>query len=207
MASKIISMEFSLSEFLAGGSITLLLREAISFIKRKTEYKVDLAKNTADIANVHRIMEGVVRATFYDRFMVFYAEDSAGILAAGKNLYVTAQYEKLSTEHEITPIIDNIQRWKADTPYYEMFSKMLTDGVVKMRTEDMQPCKLKDIYTMQGVKSCKVYHLMTTKDNAKVFYCSVASTVREEATDEDRVIISSAIDKLIDIFGRHKKFY
>lgn len=203
------NMDFSLSEFLAGSAMGIVVKEGISYLKRKTETKVDLAQNTRDISNVHRIMENVVNTTFYNRFMVFVGEDSAGVLAAGKNLYVTAQYEKLAHEEgkEIKPIIDQIQRWKADTTYYDMFSKMLSEGVVKIKTEDMPPCRLKDIYLMQGVKSCKVYHLMTTKDYSKVFYCSVASTIREEATDEDRVVIGSAVDKLTDIFKRHQKYY
>ena len=201
-------MNFSLSEFLAGSAMGIVVKEGISYWKRKTETKIDLAQNTKDISNVHRIMENVVNTTFYNRFMVFVGEDSAGVLAAGKNLYVTAQYEKIYSEDgDIKPIIDTIQRWKADTPYYEMFSKMLADGSVRLKTSEMPQCRLKDIYLMQGVKSCKVYHLMTTNDNSKVFYCSVASTIREEATDEDRVVIGSAIDKLIDIFNRHKKFY
>jgi hypothetical protein len=203
------NMDFSLSEFLAGSAIGIVVKEGISYWKRKTETKVDLAQNTKDISDVHRIMENVVSNTFYNRFMVFVGEDSAGILAAGKNLYITAQYEKLLQEEgvEIKPIIDTIQRWKADTNYYDMFSKMLSEGSVKIKTSDMPPSRLKDIYLMQGVKSCKVYHLMTTKDHSKVFFCSVASTIREEATDEDRVVIGSAIDKLIDIFKRHQKFY
>jgi hypothetical protein len=187
----------------------IVVKEGISYWKRKTETKVDLAQNTKDISDVHRIMEHVVNTTFYNRFMVFVGEDSAGVLAAGKNLYVTAQYEKITHDEgvEIRPIIDQIQRWKADANYYDMFSKMLSEGSVKVKTHDMSPCRLKDIYLMQGVKSCKIYHLMTTKDHSKVFYCSVASTVREEATDEDRVVIGSAVDKLTNIFNRHKKFY
>ena len=84
---------------------------------------------------------------------------------------------------------------------------MLTKGKVTVKTEDLPESKLKDIYITQKVKVAKIYHLMTTKDSAKVFYCSIASTIVDEAKPECRVIIDSAIDKLTDIFKRHKRFY
>lgn len=200
--------DFSWSEFLAGSAVAKGVDEVLRYYRRKNEIKVDMGQNARDIADVHRIMESVVRETYFDRFILFYAEDSAGVLAAGKNLYVTAQYEKINTENEtLKPIIDDIQRWKADTPYYDIFSEMLTKGTVTIKTKSMPDSKLKDIYITQGVKVAKVYHLMTTKDSSKVFYCSIASTAVEEAKPECRVIINSAVDKLIDIFSRHKRFY
>lgn len=204
-----IMADFSWSEFLAGSAVAKGLDEVIRYYRRKNEAKVDVAANTKDIADVHRIMEQVVRETYFDRFLIFYAEDSAGVLAVGKNLYVTAQYEKINNDKDETlqTISEEIYRWKADTPYYDIFSEMLTKGKVVIKTESMPQSKLKDIYVTQKVKVSKIYHLMTTKDSAKVFYCSIASTIVDEARPECRVIIDSAIDKLIDIFSRHKRFY
>jgi len=204
-----IMADFSWSEFLAGSAVAKGLDEVIRYYRRKNEAKVDVAANTKDIADVHRIMEQVVRETYFDRFLIFYAEDSAGVLAVGKNLYVTAQYEKINNQADetLSTISDDIQRWKADTNYYDLFSEMLTKGKVIIKTADMPDGKLKDIYITQGVKVSKIYHLMTTKDSAKVFYCSVASTIVDEAQPECRVLIESAVDKLTDIFSRHKKFY
>jgi hypothetical protein len=201
--------DFSWSEFLAGSSFAAITQEAIRYYRRKTEARVDMAANTKDIADVHRIMETVVRETFFDRFILFYAEDSSGVLAAGKNLYVTAQYEKINNQADETlqTISEDIVRWKADVHYYDLFSEMLTKGSLTVKTELMPDSKLKDIYVAQKIKTSKIYHLMTTKDSSKVFYCSVASTVVDEAKPECRVIINSAIDKLTDIFSRHKKFY
>ena len=204
-----IMADFSWSEFLAGSAVAKGLDEVIRYYRRKNEVKVDMAANARDIADIHRIMESVVRETFFDRFIIFVGEDSAGVLAAGKNLYVTAQYEKINTEKDetLSYISDDIQRWKADTPYYDLYSEMLTKGKVTVKTEDLPESKLKDIYITQKVKVAKIYHLMTTKDSAKVFYCSIASTIVDEAKPECRVIIDSAIDKLTDIFKRHKRFY
>lgn len=200
--------DFSWSEFLAGSATAAIVKEGISYIRRKTEVKADIAENAKDIAEIHRIMESIVRETFFDRFLIFVGQDSAGVLAAGKNLYVTAQYEKINMENEtLKPIQDDIQRWKSDTHYYDLFSEMLTKGKVAIKTADMPESKLKDIYVTQGVKASKLYHLMTTKDNANVFYCSVASTVVDEAKPEDRFLIDSAVDKLINIFKKHQKFY
>jgi hypothetical protein len=209
--NSIIKLSFDWGEFIGGifggSAVATLVRETFNYIKKKKGNVVDLAENTKDIADIHRIMQNVVDTTFCNRFMVFVGEDSAGILAAGKNLFITAQYEKLAAEENVKPIIDEIQRWKADTPYYDIFSEMLSAGMVKLKTSEMGPSKLRDIYESQGVKMSKVFHLMTTKNHSKVFYCSIASTVREELSADDRVIIYSAVDKLSNIFNKHKKFY
>ena len=200
--------DFSWSEFLAGSAVAKVVEEAYKYRRKKMESKVDMAENARDIADVHRIMESIVRETYFDRFMVFVGEDSAGVLAAGKNLYITAQYEKINLENEsLTHICEDIQRWKADTPYYDLFSEMLTKGNVTIKTETMPSSKLKDIYTTQKIKISKLYHLMTTKDSDKVFFCSIASTRVDEAKADDRFLIDSSVDKLINIFNKHRKFY
>lgn len=201
--------DFSWSEFLAGSGTAVAIKETFGYIKRKTERKVDMAENARDIAEIHRIMEAIVEETSYNRVVVMCGEDSAGILAAGKNLYITAQYEKINKgqDERLEHISDQIQRWKADTPYYDLYSEMLTKGYISIKYENLPPSKLKDIYTAQNIKSARIYHLMTTKDSAKVFYCSIASTLKDEPSASDRVIIDSAIDKLTNIFKKHQKFY
>lgn len=200
--------DFSWSEFLAGSAVAKVVEEAYKYRRKKMESKVDMAENARDIADVHRIMESIVRETYFDRFLVFCGEDSAGVLAAGKNLYITAQYEKINLENEsLTHIGEDIQRWKADTPYYDLFSEMLTKGSVTIKTESMPQSKLKDIYETQKIKLSKIYHLMTTKDSDKVFFCSIASTRVDEAKADDRFLIDSSVDRLINIFNKHRKFY
>ncbi len=201
--------DFSWSEFLAGSAVAKVVEEVVKYRRRKLESKIDMASNAKDIADIHRIMESVVDETNYNMVLVMCGEDSAGVLAAGKNLYITAQYEKInrSMDERIDYISEQIQRWKADVSYYDLYSEMLTKGMVQLKYDTMPSSKLKDIYTSQNVKSARVYHLMTTKDSAKVFYCSVASTLKDEPSASDRVIIDSAIDKLTNIFQKHRKFY
>lgn len=201
--------DFSWSEFLAGSAVAKVVEEVVKYRRRKLESTVNMADNARDIADIHRIMESVVEETSYNRFLLCLGEDSAGVLAAGKNLYITAQYEKInrSEDERLEHISDQIHRWKADVNYYDLYSEMLTKGMVQITYDTMPPSKLKDIYTTQNVKSSRVYHLMTTKDSAKVFFCSVASTLKDEPSAADRVIIDSAVDKLINIFKKHQKFY
>lgn len=201
--------DFSWSEFLAGSAVAKVVEEVVKYRRRKLETTVNMAENARDIADIHRIMESVVEETSYNRFCVFLGEDSAGVLAAGKNLYITAQYEKINRNQDerLEHISDQIQRWKSDTSYYDLYSEMLTKGMVQITYDTMPQSKLKDIYFTQNIKSARVYHLMTTKDSAKVFFCSVASTLKDEPSPSDRVIIDSAVDKLINIFKKHQKFY
>jgi hypothetical protein len=197
------------SEFLAGSAVAKVVEEVVKYRRRKLESTVNMADNARDIADIHRIMESVVEETSYNRFLLCLGEDSAGVLAAGKNLYITAQYEKInrSEDERLEHISDQIHRWKADVNYYDLYSEILTKGMVQLKYDTMPSSKLKDIYTSQNVKSARVYHLMTTKDSAKVFFCSVASTLKDEPSASDRVIIDSAVDKLINIFQKHRKFY
>lgn len=201
-------MEFSWSEFLAGSSVTAITQEVIRYYRKKSEAKFSLAENTADIAKIHYCMEEVVNTTKYERFMVFKGEDSAGVLAAGKKLFVTAMYEKLCRDNEtISSVSHLVQRWEADTHYYQLFSQMLSNGKVIIRTDELPNCKLKALYKTQGVKQCEVGHLMTTKNSALVFYYSVAILVDGDPGAEDEAIKDGNISIIKDIFQKHRKFY
>lgn len=206
---NVVYMEssFSWSEMLGGGLVTLLVSKYLEYRKQKRGARVDMAQNSKDIAEVYRIMRHVTKASFFDRVMVFVGEDSAGILAVGKNLYITCQYEEIEPESPVQEIREDIQRWRADAPYYDVYSEMLMKGVAIVKTEEMPEGKLKNIYKMQGIKTAFICHLMTTKDHSKVFFCSIASSVKDEPTEEDMFIINSSVDKLVEIFARHKKFY
>ena len=201
-------MEFSWSEFLAGSSVTAITQEAIRYYRKKSEAKFNLSENVADIAQIYTSMEAIVNTTRYERFMIFKGEDSAGILAAGKKLFVSAQYEKLCKDNESLSSIQHlIQRWEADHHYYKLFSDMLSNGVTTVKTEDLPPSKLKTLYMAQGVKYSEVGHLMTTKNNALVFYYSAAVLVGKTPDAEDEAIKDGNVSIIKNIFQKHRKFY
>lgn len=207
-SANTLRMEFSWSEFLAGSSFAAITQEVIKYYRKKSEAKFNLADNLAEIAQIHHCMEEVVSSTCFERFMIFKGEDSAGVLAAGKKLYISAQYEKLYKENETLKSISSIiQRWEADHHYYTIFSQMLSGEKVRLKVSEMPECKLKDIYIMQGVKYCEIGHLMTTKDCANVFYYSIAMLARDYATAEDRAIVDGNVSIIKSIFDKHKKFY
>ena len=166
-----MSNTFSWSEFLAGSGIAALIQAGIKYYQTKAAKKVNLSENTHDIALVHEMMEYVVDHTLFDRFMIFEGEDSAGVLSVGKRLYVTAHYEKFDRFNEKLESIKHlVQRWEADHQYYRMYSEMLGNEKVIIRTKEMPDSKLKNIYLTQDVKYSEIGHLMTTKDNGSVFY-------------------------------------
>lgn len=201
-------MEFSWSEFLAGNAVATVVQEVIAYRKRKKEATFNLTENVADIAQIYTSMEEITNTTRYKQFMILKGEDSAGILAAGKKLYITAQYEKLcKTNESLSPIQHLIQRWEADHHYYRLFSDMLSNGVTIVRTEDLPPSKLKTLYIAQGVKYSEVGHLMTTKNSALVFYYSAAVLVGSEPDAEDESIKDGNVSIIKNIFQKHRKFY
>ncbi len=205
---KLNRMEFSWSEFLAGSSIAAIVTEAIKYYRKKNEAKFNLVDNMNDITHVHESMEYVVDHTVFDRMMIFCGQDSAGILAAGKKLYISAQYEKFYRHNEkMQSIASMIQRWEADTEYYKMFSRILQGEIYKIKVPDMPDCKLKDIYTSQGVKYSEIGHLMTTNDNSLVFYYSMASSSDDKTNADDRMIADSQLSIIKNVFEKHKKFY
>lgn len=203
-------MEFSLSDVLAGGIGTVLTQELVKFIKSKRNNRNILAETSRDINEIYNIMKHVVKNTCFEMVVIFRGEDSAGVLAAGKNLYITAMYEELSNDKDEQPIdsmLDMIIHWKADHEYYKLFSEMLSNGNVTIITDQMPNSNLKDIYNGNKIRYTKVFHLMTTKSNATVFFCSVATRATINPLPEDRAKLTSAISQLQNIFHKHRKYH
>jgi hypothetical protein len=196
---------FDWSEFLAGSSVTALVTEGIRYLRVKKEKQIDAASSIRDISQITKIMREIVADTFFDRFMVFVGEDSAGAIVAGKKLFISSIYEEYDSEAKIEPI--EIHRWQADSEYYEMFADMLLKGMIEIETEKMPKCKLKTIYESQGVKRSLVFHLATTKGLEKVFFCSIATLRDKEIPSDDKARVDSAVDRLRYIFEKYKKFH
>lgn len=199
------NMDFSLSEFLAGTAFGELTRAGIRYFQSKTENKLDIAASVRDIAQCHHIMQEVIRQTLFDRFIIFEAEDSAGKIVAGKRVLVTSIYEEYDPESNIPRV--EIDRWQSDGYYYDVFADMLTKGTKTILFDEMPESKLKNIYMTQGVKISHVCHLATTDNSAKVFYCSVSSTVRDFSDSNDMAMMESGVDRLKAIFEKYKNFH
>jgi len=200
--------QFSWSELFAGSAAGILVRELISYWRKKNEMKVDLSNNAADIYRLIQCMENIVDSTVFDRIIILKGEDSAGILAAGKKLFISAQYEKMYRLNEtLQPTAQLIQRWESDLEYYKIYSDMLKNGVVQILTSEMPPSKLKDTYTSQGIKYSEIGHLMTTNDSSIVFYYQLNTSLSTETADNDRSIVDGNISIIKNIFLNHKKYY
>lgn len=201
-------MTFSLSEVVASGTTLFLVTKLFEWIKSRKKAKLDPSQSIRDIQQIHTIMEEVVKETSYDRMIVFKAEDSAGIIVPGKVMYITAIYEKIhqTDEHQIGSIIKKIQRWRSDGQYYGMVADILSKGFIELITEQMPICNLKDLYEADKVIFSTVYHLITTDDKSKIFYCSLVNRTSTNPHIEDKVLVNSAINRLVDIFSRHSKY-
>lgn len=201
-------MTFSLSEVVASGTTLFLVTKLFEWIKSRKKAKLDPSQSIRDIQQIHTIMEEIVKETSYDRMVVFKAEDSAGIIVPGKVMYISAIYEKIhqTDEHQIGSIIKKIQRWHSDGQYYGMVADILSKGTVELITEQMPMCNLKDLYEADKVVFSTVYHLITTDDKSKIFYCSVVNRTNKNPHIEDKVLVNSAINRLVDIFSRHSKY-
>lgn len=201
-------MTFSLSEVLAGSTTLFLVTKLFKWIEGWRNSKVDLAQNMRDIQEIHMVMEELVKETSYERITIFYAEDSAGIIAPGKIMYITAIYEKThqNDDNQIRSIIKSIQRWESDTPYYGMISDVISRGHIELITENMPNSNLKDLYKSDNIKYSNVFHLLTTKNKSKVYYCSVVTRATINPHVDDRVYLTSAISKIKDLFKRNSKY-
>lgn len=191
------------TEFLSGSAAGALVTEIGRYVREKRKGKIDLAENARDMTEItNQIFPSILENTLFNRVMIFKATNSAGVIAPGKVLKVTAIYEDV---RELERIIDDIQEWKADAQYYSIFSDILTKGQIYLNTDDLQESKLKAMYKAQGIKYAEAYHLVTTPDNSKVFYVSIASSLVNSPSSEARYIIDVAVDKLRTIFDKHKK--
>lgn len=203
MGSQIIYEKMDWMEFLSGSAAGAVITEVGRYIREKRKNKIDLTKNAQDMAEItNQIFPSILENTLFNRVMIFKATNSAGVIAPGKILKVTAIYEDV---RDLDRIIDDIQEWKADNHYYKIFSDVLTQGQVQLITDEMPDSKLKTIYKNQGIKYSEIYHLTTTPDNSKVFYISIASSMVGNASSEARYYIDVAVDKLRNIFDAHKK--
>lgn len=201
-------MTFSLSEFLAGSTALFLVTKFFEWVKHLRNSRVDLAQNMRDIQEIHMVMESLVKETSFERISIFYAEDSAGVIAPGKIMYITAIYEKThqTDDGQIRSIIKQIQRWESDTHYYGMISDVISRGHVELLTANMPDSNLKNLYLSDGIRYSNVFHLLTTKSKAKIYYCSVVTRATINPHLDDKVHLVSAISIIKDIFKRHSKY-
>ena len=117
-------------------------------------------------------------------------------------------YEKTHQveDNPIGSILHKIKRWRSDAQYYGMVADVLARGYAYLFTEEMPESNLKDLYNTDKVIYSQVYHLLTTSDKSKIFYCSIVSRVSKKPHAEDKFLVNSAINELVDIFSRHSKY-
>lgn len=192
------------TDFLGGGATGALITQLGTIYREWRKGKVDMVKNAQDMAEIHNtLFPMLLEKTSCNRVMIFRATNTAGVIAPGKILKISAVYEDT---RDMSRIIDDIQDWRADAPYYQMFSELVTNGAVKKHTIDLQDdSKLKTIYTAQGVLYNEIYHLTTTPKNDKVFFCSIGTSKVNDFNQADRYYIDIVVNRLQNIFEKHKR--
>ncbi len=192
------------SEFLGGSATGALITQIGNVIQEWRKNRVNMVQNAQDMAEIHNtLFPMLLEKTHCNRVMIFRATNTAGVIAPGKILKISVVYEDT---RDMSRIIDDIQEWRADAAYYQIFSELVTNGVVRKHTEDLQvDSKLRTIYTAQGLLYNEIYHLTTTPKNDKVFFCSIGSSRVNEFTQGDRYYIDIVVNRLQNIFEKHKR--
>lgn len=190
-------------DFLGSSAVGALVTQAGLYLRARWKNKTDITKNAQDMAEIHNyLFPFLLDNTECNWIVIFRGTNSAGKIAPGKILKVSGVYEDTRS---VPRIIDDIQDWRADAHYYQLFSEMMTNGFVKIRTADLpEESKLKTIYTQQGVTYSEIYHLTTTKADDKVFYCTIASTTVEKFSNKERYHVDIVISRLRNIFDKQK---
>ena len=199
----IIHTKMDWTEFFSGSAAGAIVTEVGRYLREKSKRKVDISQNARDMAEItNSLFPLILEETLANRVVIYRATNSAGVIAPGKTLKVTAIYED---SREVNRLLEDIQDWKADSHYYQLFSNILTEGCTKIVTSELPvDCKLNTLNKAHLVKYSEIYHLTTTPDNAKVFYISIDSTIVDSFDTQSKYHIEIAINKLRNIFEKHK---
>ena len=147
------------------------------------------------ISAIKEAVDNIFANTRADRFLILIAMN-------GKTNFnvVSVIFEQHKNTKYSMNAIAKYRNLSVDDNYRQMLKMSESIGVVRLKTDDMKPQILKDIYELEGVKYSKVRHLLRKPlddGNDFIVYSSLATHSEEDFTNKERVIIKSAYEGVI----------
>lgn len=189
---------------LSGAFGAKLLETWVKKQKAKTEIKEkdQLLTSLKSISAMDYYMTDVVQNTPVERMLVLMGHDSGNIPNPKHPYFAKAIWQKVKDDQHDEHLVRKYDSVRVDFAYIEMMVKILTDGFVKIKVDEMPNCFLKTVYQGEGVKYSEVYFIKQEQSH-KIYYCSIATNKDNEYFDDkfSRSKIDLAINHLRQIFA------
>ena len=199
--------------WLSGESITVLIgfvgavTAALRLWTRNNQLQRDNRKLSNIVLNdfkmfsqIDLVVRDIYQHTKACRFLVLTANNGTQDFS-----FVSAIYEQHRPQsHALDGAIRRYKNLHTDSHYKEMLKQAEKEGTVNIDVSQMPNGILKDIYDLEGVSHSKVLFLKRfsiTKDQDRIFYCSVATKEPDGFTEKERVFIQNYSGLLRTIFN------
>jgi hypothetical protein len=134
----------------------------------------------------HECLERIGRLDFVDRVLIFTGTNCGGVPDA-KKPYIVRCFYGWSNVPGKNPENQYNFNLKVDAHYMRMIERIIADGVVQVKTDDMpEDSQLRGYYKNEGVVISRLYSLYLS--DTELIYCSIASY--------SKVYLQSEIDKI-----------
>lgn len=146
--------------------------EIFSFLKIFTLRRRRAQDQIKKVVEIYDIMNGIIHDTDVERILVFKGHNGGGLIKPGSELYSSCIYEEFVQPFKSVKTI--YQNLPLDKEYVKILLDICSNKEVKIRTENLPDCFLKNIYLSENVKESHLYYLY--QDKKSVYYCSLATS-------------------------------
>ena len=151
--------------------------------------------------DIQSISENIVQYTVFDRFLIL-----TGTNGKTDFNYSTAEYEHHKPTRYSILSLGATRKYKSfnfDSYYREMLKLVEKVGFIEIKTTELPPCDLKDIYESEGIQYAIIFFLYRGKIDEvsdRLFYCSVATHEGTNSTTREKIIVKAQIAILRNVF-------
>lgn len=146
------------------------------------------------VVRIYDAMHMILDETNVQRFIVFKAHNSGGVIKPSCELFVSALYEDYTDPFDSVKAV--YQHLPLDSSYVKMLVDVIQNKKVAFTTSEMSEGLLKQIYTEEGVVRSFVYFLGNDRKN--IYFCSAA-------TSEEHITNKIIVDLGVNIIKQNIK--
>ena len=150
---------------------------------------MDVLGSLGLLVELQTIMSNFIADTEYERFLVLKGHNGGSIPSPRAKYYVSVIHSTATSE-DATKSSGRYTNLEVDLPYLEMLENVTLNGVVGLKTSDMQEGILKRIYEKEGVVQSYVFFI--SRSETELYYGSISRYNLEGA--ELQTVVVKCID-------------
>lgn len=156
-------------------------------------------RETADFLSS---LEELDRLVMVERYGLFEGKDSGGLPQAGKPYTVRCLKGKTSVRGKVSPQEKYSFDIQIDTAYINLLTKIVEEGVIRIKTSEMEPGLLKDLHESEGVSDTLIFFLGIV--DYRLLFLGVSRYADREFGKTDQIGINLVVSKLRAKLGENK---